>query len=244
MSLSAVETVRCGSCPIRHRAVCARCDTDELALLESMKSYRSFKAGEAIVWRGDSLGFVGSLVEGVAALSKTMEDGRMQMVGLLLPSDFIGRPGRDRIDFDVTALTDVTLCCFKRQPFETLVESTPHISQRLMELMLDELDAARDWMLLLGRKTAREKIATFIQMLVRRAQLPKFDGAAPPLSLPMNREQIASYLGLTLETVSRQLTQFKTEKIVRFVDRRQFEVLDYAALQDATGDDADGGLIA
>ena len=211
---------KCSECPIRHRAVCARCDDDELLMLEQIKTYKSFKAGDQVLWRGDGLTYVASVVAGVASLGKTMEDGRTQMVGLLLPSDFIGRPGREAIDFDVVAVTDVTLCCFHRKPFEALIETTPHIAQRLMEMALDELDAARDWMLLLGRKTAREKIATFIEMLVR-----------------LTLHEIANYLGLTLETVSRQLGAMKKERIVQFVDRRRFRVTDLEALHVASGDD-------
>ena len=243
MAIPSLTRVKCSECPIRHRAVCARCDTDELEVLEGMKSYRSYAAGEVILWRGEPLNFVASLVAGVASLSKTMEDGRTQMVGLLLPSDFIGRPGRKLIEFDVTATTDVTLCCFVRKPFERLVDETPHVAQRLMELALDELDAARDWMLLLGRKSAREKIATFIDMLVRRSQATE-PLANTTIQLPMTRDQIANYLGLTLETVSRQFSALKKEGVVDFTDRRQFEILDIVALQEATGDDSDGGILS
>lgn len=243
MQMPLNTAVRCTECPIRHRAVCARCDDTELSLLEEMKTYKTFEAGAPILWRGDALTFVGSMVKGVASLSKTMEDGRTQMVGLLLPSDFIGRPGRHEIEFDVTATTDVTLCCFARKPFETLIDETPHVAQRLMELALDELDAARDWMLLLGRKTAREKIATFIQMFVRRTQ--RATGAAPiQIDMPMTRDQIANYLGLTLETVSRQLNALKKDGVIAFSDRKTINVVDMAALQDATGDDADGGMLS
>lgn len=244
MQIALKSTVRCAECPIRHRAVCARCDDEELALLESMKSYKSYQAGDPILWRGDELVFVASLVSGVAALSKTLEDGRTQMVGLLLPSDFIGRPGRTEIDFDVTATTDVTLCCFERKPFEKLVDETPHVAHRLMELALDELDAARDWMLLLGRKTAREKIATFIQMFVRRTAIDDSSGAPGQIDLPMTRDQIANFLGLTLETVSRQFNGMKKDGVITFGDRKTLTILDMVALHNATGDDADGGMIA
>jgi CRP/FNR family transcriptional regulator len=241
-------TVKCSDCPIRHRAVCARCDTEELLRLEKMKSYRTFPAGTEILWRGEPLEYVASVVSGVASLSKTLEDGRTQMVGLLLPSDFIGRPGRNRIEFDVTATTDVTLCCFARTPFEALVLDTPHVAQRLMELALDELDAARDWMLLLGRKTAREKIATFLDMLARRSQMTMTEGAGmangAALYLPMTRDQIANYLGLTLEAVSRQFSAFKREGIIDVPDRRRVLVINLDRLQIATGDDADGGVVA
>ena len=234
--------VSCSSCPIRHRAVCARCDADELSVLDSIKSYRNFAAGESILWRGEPFEFVASVVSGVATLSKTLEDGRTQMVGLLLPSDFIGRPGRTEVAFDVTATTDTILCCFDREPFERMVMDTPHLAQRLMELALDELDAARDWMLLLGRKTAREKIATFIELLTRRSNTdtPGEIGAMP---LPMTRDQIANYLGLTLETVSRQFSALKKEGVIDFSDRKTLSIMDLPALQDATGNDSDGGMI-
>ena len=187
--------------------------------------------------------YVASVVKGVAALSKTLEDGRTQMVGLLLPSDFIGRPGRTEIEFDVTATSDVTLCCFDRKPFEKLLEDTPHVAQRLMELALDELDAARDWMLLLGRKTAREKIATFIVMFAQRSRLDE-PGMAGKVYLPMTRDQIANYLGLTLETVSRQFNALKNDGIIEFTDRRNFVVNDLLALHEESGDDSDGGVVS
>ncbi len=230
---------KCSECPIRHRAICSRCEDDELATLESIKSYKVFKAGEPILWRGDPLTFVASVVEGVATLAKTMEDGRTQTVGLLFASDFIGRPGRREIDYDVVAATDVTLCCFQRKPFERLIAATPHISERLLEMSLDELDAAREWMVLLGRKTAREKIATFVEMLMRRQFLGRKAQSEQALDMPLTRDDIANYLGLTLETVSRQLNAMKKEGILRFTDRRRFEVADFRALHKATGDDSE-----
>jgi len=241
MSFVFNEREGCGSCPIRHRAVCARCDDDELAILDGMKSYYSYDAGAPILWRGDDLTHLSSVVTGIASLSRTLEDGRTQMVGLLLPSDFIGRPGRETVDFDVTAVTEVTLCRFERKPFEKLVTDMPHISQRVMEMVLDELSVAREWMVLLGRKTAREKIATFIEMIVRRDAQP-LQGAGDYV-LPLTREEIANFLGLTLETVSRQLSAMKKDGLIAFSDRRSFRVLDLQALHAASGDDADGGVI-
>jgi CRP/FNR family transcriptional regulator len=164
------------------------------------------------------------------------------MVGMLLPSDFIGRPGRIHVEFDVTATTDVTLCRFERLPFERMLEQTPHVAGRLMEMALDELDAARDWMILLGRKSAREKIATFLDLLARRGSLSG-DVGQMSLELPMTRDQIANFLGLTLETVSRQMNALKKEGVISFSGRKQLDVIDLIGLRQATGDDADGGLI-
>ncbi|MDR6263806.1 transcriptional regulator FnrL [Roseobacter sp. N2S] len=242
MNAPVLANVKCSECPIRHRAVCSRCDTDELAVLEQIKIYRNFKAGDQVFWRGEPMDYVASIVSGVATLGKTLEDGRTQMVGLLLPSDFIGRPGRSKVEFDVTAVTDVTLCCFERQPFERLLVATPRIAQRLVEIALDELDAARDWMLLLGRKTAREKIATFIDMLVQRNSVDHGITPALALALPLTREEIANYLGLTLETVSRHLSALKSEGVLNFSDRRNFVVTDLEALRAISGDESDDCL--
>ncbi|MEO1238168.1 MAG: Crp/Fnr family transcriptional regulator [Pseudomonadota bacterium] len=235
------DHLQCSTCPIRHRAICARCDDQELDLLASIKSYKTFDAGQPIGWRGDDLTHFSSVVTGIASLTRSLEDGRTQMVGLLLPSDFLGRPGREEIDFDVTAVTDVTVCRFERKPFEKLVEDVPHIAQRMMEMALDELNAAREWMVLLGRKTAREKIATFLEMIVRRTTQP--GGEAALYVLPLTREEIANFLGLTLETVSRQLTVLKKEGVISFSDRKHFTISNMAALQEATGDDADGNVL-
>ena len=237
-----LSSENCIECPIRHRAVCSRCDAEEMITLETMKSYRTYSAGDVILWRGEPLEFVASVVSGVANLSKTLEDGRTQMVGMLLPSDFIGRPGRTHVDFDVTATTDVTLCRFERLPFERMLERTPHVAGRLMEMALDELDAARDWMILLGRKSAREKIATFLDLLARRGTL-NGDVGQMSLEFPMTRDQIANFLGLTLETVSRQMNALKKEGLIAFSGRKNLDIIDLIGLRQATGDDADGGLI-
>ena len=235
------ERDKCDACPIRHRAICARCDDDELSRLEGLKSYATLEAGQPILWRGDELAHFASVVVGIASLSRTMEDGRTQVVGLLLPSDFIWRPGRAFVDFDVTAVTDVTLCQFQRRPFEALVEEVPHISHRMMEMALDELNAAREWMVLLGRKTAREKLANFLTMIVRRSTVPNVH--TNQYALPLTREEIANFLGLTPETISRQLSAMKRDGIVEFQDRRHFIVKDLNGLHIESGDDADGGVI-
>lgn len=236
----------CADCPIRHRAVCAQCDTDELEQLEQIKYYRKFSAGEVIIWAGDPMDFVASVVSGVATLTQTMEDGRRQMVGLLLASDFLGRPNRDRVAYDVTATTDVTLCCFRRKPFQDMIVTTPHVSQRLLEMTLDELDAAREWMLILGRKTAREKIASFLAILARRESGAA--GAQPGLDmhfdLPLTREAMSEYLGLTLETVSRQMSGLKRDGVILLEGKRRVVIPDFDLLLTETGDDADGGVLA
>ena len=190
--------------------------------------------------------FVASVVTGVASLTQTMEDGRTQMVGLLLPSDFIGRPGRSQSPYDITAVSDITVCCFRRKPFEELMQTTPHVAERLLDMTLDELDAAREWMLILGRKTAREKIASLLTIIARRESqigMQPLSGQIN-INLPLTREAMADYLGLTLETVSRQISALKKDGVIHLDGKRRFRVEDFQALVAETGDDTDGGMIA
>lgn len=246
MNVSLTNEIHCDECPIRHRAVCAKCDTDELERLEAIKYYRTYEAGQTIAWAGDEMTFVGSVVRGVATLSQTMEDGRTQMLGLLLPSDFVGRPGRSASAYDVTAISEVTLCCFRRRPFEQLMAVTPHVAERLLDMTLDELDAAREWMLILGRKTAREKIASLLAIIARRESTISMSSLKGriEINLPLTREAMADYLGLTLETVSRQISALKREGVITLDGKRKILVEDFEALLAETGDDMDGGMIA
>ena len=243
MNTPNITSVNCESCPIRHRAVCARCDADELVELDAIKYYRTYEAGQTVIWSGDIMGFVGSVVSGVATLTQTMEDGRTQMVGLLLPSDFVGRPGRDGAAYNVVATTDVVMCCFRKKPFEDLMEKTPHIAQRLLEMTLDELDAAREWMLVLGRKTAREKIASLLSIIVRRDASLASNGVGKNIvfDLPLTREAMADYLGLTLETVSRQMSALKRDEVIKLEGKRHITVPNMERMLSEAGDDGDGG---
>lgn len=241
----------CADCPIQHRAVCAKCDTDEFAMLEQMKSYRNFAAGETIVWAGDDLDFVASVVHGCATLIRSLEDGRTQMVGLLMPSDFIGRPGRSRTAYDIVAATDLTMCVFQRAPFEKMLNDSRHISDRLRDMAMDELDAAREWMLLLGRKTAREKVASLLAIILRRGAPDAMfsahelrPGKTLHAVLPLGREAMADYLGLTIETVSRQMTALRKDGVITMKGTRDVVVTDFAALLTAAGDDGDGAMLA
>lgn len=234
--------VSCADCPIRHKAVCSLCDAEELEALERIKSYKTYPAHSHIVSAGDTIRHLSSIVTGAATMSRTLEDGRRQTVGLILPSDFIGRPGRDVAHFDVETVTETTVCRFERTAFERIVANTPHVANRLLEMTLDELDAARDWAVVLGRLTAREKVASFLATLARRTA-----GARSPngiaFDLPMTREAMADYLGLTIETTSRQIGALKRDGIIALEGNRRVKVPDLHLLIAETGDDSDGGLL-
>ncbi len=239
MNLQQLAKRECATCTIRHNTICGKCDDAELDILNSMKFFRSYQAGQTVVWSGDRMDFVGTIASGVAAMSQTMEDGRTQMVGLLLLNNFMGHPGREFAPYDVVAATDLVMCCFRKKPFEKMMQETPNVAHRLLEMTLNELDAAREWMLLLGRKTAREKIASLIAIIARRngATLP--NGADGPIvfDLPLTRVAMADYLGLTLETVSRQISKLRRDGIISIEGKRRVTIPDFRRLMVESGDD-------
>ena len=230
---------RCSECPIRNRAVCSYSSPAELAELDAIKFYRDYDAGQEIIGEGETTTSVGSVVSGVVALQKTMEDGRRQMVGLLFASDFIGRPFRPVAPYDAIAVTPVRMCLFHRTQFEEILKRSTTLERRLLEMTLDELDAAREWLLLLGRKTALEKLASFLMILIRRtAELEKQSMRnGMRTQIPLTREAIAEFLGLTIETVSRQFTALRKLDLIELSDKRTLTVVDIATLRTLASDD-------
>ncbi len=215
-------------------------------MLEKAKSYRTVPPGTQIAAAGQPLEHFSTIVTGCATLSRTLEDGRRQTVGLLLPSDYIGRPGRATSGYDVEAVSEVTVCRFERRTFERLVRDTPHIAARLLSMTLDELDAARDWAVVLGRMTAREKIATFLVSLARRASASSGEAGpsgAVSLHLPLSREAIADHLGLTIETTSRQITALRKDGLIETPSARDILIPSFERLSLEAGEDDDGGPI-
>ncbi len=235
----------CGDCPIRYQAVCSRCDNSELGKLEKIKSYKTFEKNESIYFQGQRLTHVGTIVSGVASLSRSLEDGRRQVLGILLPGDFIGRPGRRVSDYDIVASADVMICKFEIGAFEEILDASPALGPRLLEISMDELDVARSWMLLLGRKSAREKVASLIYMISSKLnQLQEITKTENfEFDLPLTREQIADHLGLTTETVSRHITALKNSEVIIPRGQRHITIPSFSSLLEETGDDYSGDVI-
>ena len=217
--------------------MCSYSTPSELEVLEKTKFYQTFDPGQDIVSEGENTATLGSIIDGVVALQKTLEDGRRQMVGLLFPSDFIGRPLRPVAPYDAVAVTPVRMCLFHRTKFEAMLSQNVYLERRLLEMTLNELDAAREWMLLLGRKTAAEKLASFIMILARRASALQNatvkNGLEVPI--PLTREAIAEFLGLTIETVSRQFTGLRKQGFIELSGTRSLVLTDVGAVAALAG---------
>jgi len=228
----------CDTCAVRDRAICSALAADELNALNTIGRRRTLEAGEPLIWEGDDSILVANVIDGILKLSTGTEDGREQIVGVVYPADFIGRPFGATTRHSVTALTDAKVCVFARGDFDRFAGEHPALEHKLLQRTLAELDRTRGWMLLLARKSAEEKIATFLlDMSQRLAQSPG-EGADEPLDrfdLPFSRQQIGDVLGLTIETVSRQMTKLKRDGVIALPTRRAVRVVDRAELQAIAG---------
>ena len=224
----------CDQCLVRNRAICASLDKDEIGALNVIGRRRTLAAGESLIWEGEDSVLVANVIEGVLKLATGMEDGREQIVGVVYPSDFIGRPFGGTTSHGVTALTEARVCVFSRRDFDAFASTHPALEHKLLQRTLQELDRTRRWMLLLGRKSASEKVASFLLDLTERLAPAACDilpeGGAKQFTLPFSRQQIADVLGLTIETVSRQFTRLRGEGIIDLPSRRDVVIVDKAAL--------------
>lgn len=229
----------CDTCVVRNRAICSSLDGEELKTLNTIGRRRTLEPGESLMWEGEDSVLVANVIEGVLKLSTGTEDGREQIVGVVYPSDFIGRPFGATSGHGVTALTEARVCVFSRRDFDAFAREHPGLEHKLLQRTLAELDRTRRWMLLLGRKSASEKLATFLLEMSERLIDPGC-GDAPELplkrfALPFSRQQVADVLGLTIETVSRQFTRMKAEGLIDLPSRREVIILDHAALAAEAG---------
>jgi CRP/FNR family transcriptional regulator, nitrogen fixation regulation protein len=164
---------------------------------------------------------------GVARRFSAKSDRRRQIVDLLLPGDAFGFGMRGKHHFAVEAVIDGTVvACYPRSRIEALTESDPHIAREFRDAVCDAMSRLHALILNLGRTTAEEKVGHFLVRMAERLS----GGHADRVVLPMSREDIADYLALSVETVSRSLTQLKLRGVIRLTGTRQIRILDRTAL--------------
>jgi CRP/FNR family transcriptional regulator len=238
-----VEAVRpaepCAICEARPFSVCNALDLRDLEHLAALAVNLTVDAGRTFIEEGDPAESFFNVTSGTAKLFKLLPDGRRQITGFASMGTFLGLAVSSTYAFGAEALEPMRICRFSRSKLRELLDDFPAMEKRLLEVASNELVAAQEQMLLLGRKTARERLASF---LVARAACV-FNGVplcghrtADKVTLPMTRSDIADYLGLTIETVSRTLTRFKSERLIDIPSASEILIRDHGALEGlATG---------
>jgi len=205
----------CTDCTVRSHAICAALDEDALRELGSFSHVLQYRPNEPVFSQDEIVTSCYNVREGVMRLYKLLPDGRRQIVGFALPGDFIGLSHSDRHVISADAVGPVVACRFVKRQFSRFAEERPNLLRRINEFAARELAGAQEQMVLLGRRSAEEKVASFL--VTWRERLAQIGPATAITPLPMSRQDIADYLGLTIETVSRTFTKLERDGVIEIV---------------------------
>jgi CRP/FNR family transcriptional regulator len=190
-------------------------------------------AGAALFWEGDEAGQIFDVLEGVVRVYRIMSDGRRAIMGFVHPGDVLGVSFQNRYLFTAEAVTKVRFRRFARGRFFAMINESPALRPQLFAILCDEMSAAQDQMLLLGRKTAEERVVSFLLAIHRKS------GLGNEIELPMSRQDMGDYLGLTIETVSRMMTSLTRRGLIGVGARHTVALRKLSALREIAGHDED-----
>jgi CRP/FNR family transcriptional regulator len=226
---------QCATCPVRKSGVCCALANEHVSELSDIMVHRQYAAGREIVHQEDTSELFAIVLSGTVKLTRVLPDGRQQIVGLLSVSASLGDLYADKSHDTAECVTDVTLCCFPRKRFDAVLKRHPELQHRLLLRAMEDLDDARQWIVALGQKSAEEKVASFLLWLwdkqaYRIVPDPEL-GDELLIKCPFARREIAEFLGLTLETVSRQFTRLRNAEVIGVFNHRRIEIKDLDALR-------------
>ncbi len=224
----------CRACSIRHAAIEADVAAEDFRHLVAIASDFGVQKGQTIFGEGESGDYIYSVTQGTVMSYKLMQDGRRQVTGFYFPGDFVGLVDDGTYAHSAEAATDARLFRYRLPELNALMLRHPIMEHRLAEIARHELVEAEEHALLLGRKTAKEKVATFLLRIARQAT----DRGERPdlLTITVSRAAIADYLGLTIETTSRTLAGLTKSGLISG-KARKIKILDEEKLREiAEGD--------
>jgi CRP/FNR family transcriptional regulator len=221
----------CEGCEVRDKAVCGVLDCDDLETFKNLGRTVKLSPGQLLFHEGDPVTRVFTLTKGTLKFYNLLADGRRHVAGFVYPGDFLGISMDDEHVFSAEAVEDAQLCWFPRNRFDGFIDDHSPMERELYRMAAHELAAAHQQMVLLGRKTATERLATFLIVLAGKARAS--EGRAVDLvRLPMSRSDIADYLGLTKETVSRVLSAFRRDRLIRLTGVHEVEIIERSGLEE------------
>ena len=223
----------CSTCEARALSICNAIPDPNVARLSSIVAVTEVAAGQGFIDEGEPATCFFNLTAGTAKLFKLLPDGRRQITGFVGPGQFLGLAVSDIYAFSAEAIDHVRFCRFQRAALRTLLDDFPLMEKRILEVASNELVAAQEQMLLLGRKTARERLASFL--LAQSRQGMPSGQLRQRFRLPMTRIDIADYLGLTIETVSRTFTMLHAEQLIDIGSQNAVTICDPVVLEGLAG---------
>ncbi|MBV1837295.1 Crp/Fnr family transcriptional regulator [Acetobacter estunensis] len=214
----------CAICEVRANGICSALKDPELERLAQVAVKVVIPPGQIFIEEGARADEFFNVTSGTVKLFKSLPDGRRQITGFVSVGHFLGLAVSKTYAFGAEAIDQVRLCRFSRTRLDPVIDEIPRLERRLLSEAANELVAAQEQMLLLGRKTARERVASFLQELLEKEY---GDSPAPGswISFPMTRADIADYLGLTVETVSRTLSGLRREGLITVRNGHEISII-------------------
>lgn len=219
----------CSACALRHAAVHSEVDENDFSLLIAKAVQINLQEGQTLFIEGASAERLYSILRGTLMTYKSTPDGRRQITGFLWPGDILGLRRDGRYVCSTEAITQCSLYSYPMEAAEEIVQKNPLMEWRLLEITRQELIEAQEQMLLLGRKTAKERVAAFLIKLERQERDRGNQDAQ--IFLPMNRSMVGDYLGLSTETVSRMMSDFRNSGLISAGNERKVQLFDIPALE-------------
>ena len=226
----------CVRCGVRGSSVCSAMPDGDLARLAAVATAREYPKGKVFIEDGELASDFFNVTAGTVKLFKLLPDGRQQVTGFASVGHFLGLAVSDRYAFSAQAIEPVRVCRFSRSKLRLVLDDFPALEKRLLETACNELVTAQEQILMLGRKTAQEKVASFL--VSWRHNSAPCDHPSQTLRLPMTRGEIADYLGLTIETVSRTISRFRLDNRVQIPSSTEIRVADWTWLEDLAAGNA------
>ncbi|MDE1467869.1 Crp/Fnr family transcriptional regulator [Aurantiacibacter sp. D1-12] len=223
-------SIACDTCPVRDSAACAVLSEEERRALAKAGSTRRLTRGEVLFAAGDEDTACATLVSGALKVSSYDADGNERILALIHPSGFIGEMFSPFAEHDVIALSDSQLCVFARRDMDAALDAYPKLARALLRRSQEDLHQARNLLALGAGRSASEQVGALLLALAQAAS----DSPCHPrqqFDLPMTRGEMASMLGLTIETVSRALGSLEKEGAIRRNGTRGIELVDPARME-------------
>ena len=223
-----IEKNRCSECNIRPYSFCRCLKEEKLKEFSKISSEKKFKNKENIFLQQDDAKNIYNITEGNVKIYQLIDDGRIQIIGFLYPGDFFGSYKNGKYNYCAEAIGNARVCIFEQKKLDYYIENNMALAKELLNQTSHELTLAQDRMGVLGKLDATERLAKFLMNISE--QRKRIGWQNNPLSLPMTRQDIADYLGLTIETVSREVSKLKTSNIVKVLSSKQIYINDFNKL--------------
>jgi CRP/FNR family transcriptional regulator len=237
-------SAQCHDCDARHIGMCDALSDADMSFLARVAQRVKVPAGKAFIEEGSDASYFYDLSHGDVRVFKSLADGRRQVTGFMGAGHFLGLAIRGKYAFTAEAMNDVELCRFDRKALQKVFREFPALESKLLDVATHEMVVAQEQMLLLGRKTALERVASFLIAWAERLEVYSRGDVVDTafiMTLPMNRTDLSDYLGLTIESVSRAFSRLKQDGLIAFTHSHEVTVRNIQRMIDITNGD-DGAL--